>query len=557
VVKKSSRFILVGLAVSVFCIILALATVFIYRDQILSWILIKFADKETRSLVKAAKMMQPGMPGFSPDQFDTLTHFIIGGAQGLASFADSVSPGEVKRHEIYVDPNKYIAFTCFSKGGVRLTVVDPKGVPFDSTAAERNKNSSYISIDLMEGDAVNNVNFVSPQSGKWIVEVSPSKESMKKISYELTARFDGSDINLLIQTDKDKYFRRDTILVTAILTKGVAPIPGAAVEAFIATSLNPLDTLLLYDDGTHGDSVSNDGRYTNIYTNTAQKGELTFSLRARKEGPEPFWRITKTIVSVTSRAELNGKFSDYGRDTNGDSMFEELIVEVGINVVDPDTYKFSTQLRVPDGPNGKPAPGEEYIASMLGNGRADTFLTAGEHNVLIAFDGEYLYEKHHDGPYQFEKLSVFLEDTLSISNVDFFDGIYLTKKYSSWDFQGAGILLDGEYSDQGLDINGNGLYDSLIVSLNIDIRSSDTYVWEATLFGDREGQGLDYTMAECPLKKGVNAIRFSFKGSELRAGGLDGPYVMTGIAIYGKTNGASIVEMKKIITHSYKYTQFE
>ncbi|HBY99879.1 MAG TPA: hypothetical protein DEO84_01035 [candidate division Zixibacteria bacterium] len=505
-----------------------------------------------------ADIQQPDT-ALSQNMSDSMYIAGYGGMQMSNAIVDSVSPGQTKSHEINIDKTEQMSVTCFTNGYLRLAMTDPNGVRIDSAATRGDQTSAYVSAETEEGQNIISVILGdNPPAGKWIIEVSSDKANNKAAYYMLMTQSQGSDINLEAKTEKDYYFKGDTILIMASLLDKFGPVTGAKVEALAWQTRERTDTLYLYDDGAHGDSLSDDGLYANRYPFESKTGFLTFSIKATGEGEKPFTRYGSTMANIArSRAKLNGIFSDYGRDTDGDQLFDELIVEAGINVIDPDTFWFGAQLRVPDGPHGKPAPGDEYIASFLGSFSADTFLTAGEHKLLIAFDGEHLYEKHHDGPYQFEQLSVYLFDISGSQGVDRYDGIYLTKKYSYWDFQGAGILLDGEYSDRSLDINGDGLYDSLIVSLNIDIRSSDTYVWQSTLFGDRAGQGLDNTMAECFLKKGVNTIRFSFKGSKLRAGGLDGPYEMTGIAIYGKATGASIVDMKKIMTHSYKYTQFE
>lgn len=149
-----------------------------------------------------------------------------------------------------------------------------------------------------------------------------------------------------------------------------------------------------------------------------------------------------------------------------------------------------------------------------------------------------------------------MEDYLDADFVDFVNGIYLTKSYKAWDFQGRGIIDAGGYSDKGVDIDGDDLYDSLMVSINIDIRTPDYYVWQATMFGNQMSM-IDFTQNEGPLKTGVNKIVFTFKGSEIRKSGQNGPYEIPGVAMYGHDKGANITDTGAIRTQKYKYTEFE
>jgi hypothetical protein len=474
---------------------------------------------------------------------------------------DTLSGGETGRHEIIIEPAKGFAILCFSDGYIRMTLIDPHGVRFDSSftrsdssifySSEHSDEMGYASIFKMGNN---------PPPGKWTLEVEGEK-NIQTIKYGYFVSLDGPEIDINVHTDKENYQRNDTIVVLAELKRNSSPILNAQVTAYVNRALDRSigDTLQLLDDGTRGDKTPGDGQYTNIITNTSDSCTFYITVRAENADPVPFSRELYIFASVShNRAHFNGKFIDYGRDTNGDSLFDELVVEAGIDIIDPNIYRFNAALRIPDGPKGKPAKGEEYIASVISGARTDTFLTAGTHNVILAFPGKDLNDKHIDGPYQFEQLSAFVEDTegdFGGELVDDLGGIYLTKKYSAWDFQGEGVMLIGNFRERPIDIDGDGLYDSLVISLDIDVRKADTFIWQATLFGGRERA--DFAYVEKPLQRGVNSIEFPFQGFKIRNSGIDGPYQLVGIGVTGRITHWGITELGGFKTRTYKHTDFE
>jgi len=479
---------------------------------------------------------------------DQMTRPPLEGLQTSEGIIDSVSPGEIKRHEINVDRTKQVSFACFSEGNLRLIVTDPAGNRMDSAATKGNEISSYMNIEMMEGQNVVTVTFgMNPPPGKWTVEVTPGEGNNEKTHYVLTTFFEGAGIILEVSTDKERYQKGDTVLVIGALRNDSSPILNADVTAFVWKEpyRADFDTLQLFDDGTHGDRNANDGQYSNAITNTADGGYFNFSVKAEKGRPEPFTRLGGTMAMVARyRAKFNRTFSDSGRDTNGDTLFDELVIRVGIKVTDAARYHISGEILDKDGKG-------------LDNAWVDTFLTPNDNGALLVFEGDAIYDGRGEGPYRLSHLSISVEDTAETDFVDFLEDAYTTEKYSVWDFQGRGIVDAGGYFDRGVDIDGDGLYDSLVVGINVDIRTSDSYVWQASLFGSNGTEPLDWVDCEGPLKAGINKIEFAFKGSEIRKSGQDGPYEIPGVAMYGRDKGANITETGTIRTRPYKHTEFE
>ena len=69
------------------------------------------------------------------------------------------------------------------------------------------------------------------------------------------------------KTNKEYYSSNEQIIITANVTKIGTPAIGVNITAFIINPEDvPLGTLTLYDDGTHGDIVPDDGVYSNTFS---------------------------------------------------------------------------------------------------------------------------------------------------------------------------------------------------------------------------------------------------------------------------------------------------
>ncbi len=511
--KKYSRYILISLAICIICVSFAART----------------------------EAMQPGL-GQSNDNSDSTADSLSDEMQMSFAVADSVLPGHVNRHEINIDKSNMVSFTCFGSGNLQLAATDPKGIRTDSATADQNKFNSYLNVPDM--NMVYITFGINPPVGKWIVEVSPGKENDKITYYTLTAFFDGSEIKLEVKKDKEYYFRGDTIVVTSILKKGKEPVTGATVEAFIWKVIEAIDTLAMYDDGTHRDSIADDGYYTCTYSKPSLTGSLNISVRAQKGGSEPFTRNGGVGLGIAkSKAKFDGTFSEYTRDTNADNLIDKLYVKVGVKVTDLDKYSIAGELDNSDG---------KIIASAY----LDTFLTSQDSEVLLAFDGNNIYKGRSDGPYHLGHLSLSIMDEEMGYLVDYIENAYVTKKYSVWEFQGGGLEIAGNFADRGIDIDGDGLYDSLVVMLDVDIRESDYYHWQGILFcpGGINNNNI-YTFGEGYLEAGKRTITIAFDGDKIGRNGYDGPYEVDAPAMYGQKGTNNLG--RHFHTKAYRAAQFE
>jgi hypothetical protein len=102
------------------------------------------------------------------------------------------------------------------------------------------------------------------------------------------------------------------------------------------------------------------------------------------------------------------------------------------------------------------------------------------------------------------------------------------------------LILQG-ITEQPVDTNGNGLFDFLNVNVRIDTLRLGFYTWSGVLkdldfiiLGVASGQG--------NLNAGVNTLTFNFNGTNIGKSGLDGPYMVSDIAVYGPPAAAAVAD---------------
>ena len=126
------------------------------------------------------------------------------------------------------------------------------------------------------------------------------------------------------------------------------------------------------------------------------------------------------------------------------------------------------------------------------------------------------------------------------------------------DFEPSGwtaIRLTGNASDRGVDPDGNGLFEELRVELEVELAKADVYEWQATL-QDARGTSIDWDRRTATLEAGRATITFAFDGRKIRHNGVDGPYLVKSMGMFGIT-GPSVVIPSAARTRAYSSSSFE
>ena len=206
-------------------------------------------------------------------------------------------------------------------------------------------------------------------------------------------------------------------------------------------------------------------------------------------------------------AEFFPPHSDYGLDTDGDTLFDYLVVDVVVNVTDAGFYEVDGDLL--DG------TGMTSITYVFDN----IYLDPGLQTVELRFSGYDINDAGFDGPYLVD-LAIYDDD------FNWLDGdIYTTGPYSYTEFDPPPGEFDPPHSDYGLDTNGNTLFNYLVVDVVVNVSDAGFYEVDGYLYDGTGMVYIDYDYNYIYLDVGLQTVELRFAGYRIYLSGFDGPYM--------------------------------
>lgn len=342
------------------------------------------------------------------------------------TIAETIAPGQNKTQTLYVDGTQPIGLMLLHGAGeLSLSLTSPSGAHFDPASAATDPNVHFESS--MEGDDLQVQTYVieTPEVGTWTLEVSApaTADPSGQQAYALTGVLTDSPILLEAATDRPAYHQGDPIIIRASLTNGGAPITAASVIAQVRHGDQSPASLTLADDGTGGDLKAGDGIYSGRFVATIPPGPYDVLVSATGPAATPFNREKLLLATVSASASrLNGTFSDRDNDTDSDGLFDDLEVQVGMDVTAPRPYRMLGELADANG-------------VLIATASALTNLDAGTGMISLHFDGASIYKHGVDGPYLLRVVRVAEDDGSAILPLDERLNAYTTASYDHRQFQ--------------------------------------------------------------------------------------------------------------------------
>ncbi len=464
-----------------------------------------------------------------------------------ATFVGVIQQGQVQTVNIPIDQaTPTFISLMYPSGNLDLALISPSGQRFDAATVIGNPNVSRDEQEIL-GGYMEAYSFVSPEIGVWTAEVSaPSVvDPSGSATYAVSGWIENPAITFHGGLAKANVHLGESLQLMGTLKNNGAPLTNAAVKAMVAMpDNNTVVDVMLHDDGTNGDTTANDGIYTGTFTTTTQAGNYRINFVASRDtvlGMPAFSREDFTLATVSSSAStIAGPFQNHGLDTDGDGFFNQLVIEVGLNITATAKYRVLGVL--------KDSQGNTLEAS------AEAMLNTGTQTVTLQFDGITLFNNRVNGPYTLTTVRLAEEGALEILPVDERNDVYQTAAYSYRDFQHSAISLTGNGSAEGIDTNGNGLFDVLSVGVEVDITNSGFYDWSARL-ADQNGTEIGFFAGYDFFTSGTNTLWFNFDGNQIGQHGVDGPYFVRGLLVSGA--GDSLVVSDVFTTDAFLASQFE
>jgi len=307
-------------------------------------------------------------------------------------------------------------------------------------------------------------------------------------------------------------------------------------EITLPENVTATETTWNIGDLAGGENVS---LYTNI-TFTKPEDFVIDIFASDDDGHNASGVIYVDVLSNLS-ASFNDMYSDYGLDTNGDGMYDYLMIEVGVNVTSAGIGNVEGWLCDSNGTEIVKAENSSYLST-------------GNYSLILKFDGFDIYKHGVNGPYDLRDLNLYNESGALIDSRDY---AYSTSAYNYTDFQHL-VALTGYYADYGTDTDGNGLFDNLTVEVGVILASEGHCVATARLV-DKNGEEIVWASNTTWLEANKSQIiQLNFDGRSIGKHGVDGPYYLKDVYVYhtGDPTQSDYV-CDAYTTNFYNYTDFE
>jgi len=247
-----------------------------------------------------------------------------------------------------------------------------------------------------------------------------------------------------------------------------------------------------------------------------------------------------------NKIALTGVYADRGVDLNNNNLFDSLRVEIGVKVDSAGSYQIAAYLQNEKG---------EDVAWR----HQPRQLSAGTQTVAINFAGKSIHAQKTDGTYSLAYVVVSDKNNPIITSKQ---NAYTTKPYAYTAFEPSTRVLvtsTGQYSDRGIDTNGNGLYEALAIDVGVTVADSGN-VWAIGRLVDTSGEEITLTANATFLRPGnsATAARLLFDGRYIYGNRLNGPYQLKSLHVYHAGDAEQeIVIQDAYTTTAYQYTDFE
>ena len=453
-----------------------------------------------------------------------------------------IDAGGSRSHVIPLDQSSPTLFTLFYPSGVLgMSLVSPSGRRIDPAAAAADPAIEYEQSDILGGRAVV-YGLLNPEVGIWTAEVSAGAIGAP-VAYAVQAQLQDADLVLSSPSIGEVLSIGGQVVLKAVLADAHAAVSGASVTARVRRPDGSVRNFAMRDDGIAPDTAANDGIYQATVADNKLAGfqPVAFSASGLRANGAAFSREIFGLIAVSSgNASFTGALSDAGEDTNGDGLFNHLVLRAQVNIGVAGEYRLYGELADRDGH-------VQEVGQVVS-------LPAGSSSVELRFDGAAIFDNAVDGPYTVTVLRLSENTADGVLPAAELSSSFQTSAYRYTAFQHVPIRISGNSTSTGVDSDSDSLFDLLNISLDVDIDRAGFYQWSGVLV-DRNGNELGFAFGSAELVVGTNQILFSFDAVPIGRSRVDGPYFLRDVLIFGA--GANAVVDLAIPTSPFTASQFE
>ncbi|MHA2096098.1 MAG: NosD domain-containing protein [Candidatus Hodarchaeales archaeon] len=172
---------------------------------------------------------------------------------------------------------------------------------------------------------------------------------------------------------------------------------------------------------------------------------------------------------ICSDVFLTGRGWDQGNDTNSDGHFEILLIIIEFNFTIAGKYSIKMELASNESFSLQVSPLRKIVSD---------YWSEGVSNVTFPLYPAYIaYSERLETTFQVESIQIktginFYASELLVAEVF---SVYSTREYSYEEFNVPPNFLNGKYYDEGIDSDGDGLFDYLAIIFEINVTVTGEY----------------------------------------------------------------------------------
>jgi beta-lactam-binding protein with PASTA domain len=471
---------------------------------------------------------------------------------GDAELAVLTPDAPVAEVSFEVDEASLLVFDVITEPGVFVTGTGPGGEVLDDTTLPALGGALHV-YEIADGDTVGlpsvtvpgfHVTLVVPSLGPGsyslrFVSPLPLAQPVAVIATLLSDSPVGAQ---LLLADDPLQLGLDQILV-AVVYADDEPVLGAVAEVEARHDGQPTVPVALLDDGVEPDDAAGDGLYSGSFT-PSLAGDYTLSgaVSGVTPGGTPFTRDLDSafrVVSPGAALAAGPRASREDDDANG--FYERLIVELDVQVATPGSYELYVELEAP-------------LETLAGDLEID--LPAGPATLAVEFTAAELRAVGADGPLRFARLDLDRSDGDDLEPAFALEDLGFTASYPLGEWERERVQRTGNVFDLASDTDSNGLFDQLVVQIELDLLEGGEYEWSGELV-DGDGHAIELATGAASFAAGIQTAVLVFDGARIGAAGRDGPYRVAGFLIGDLSGRNALIADPAGETGPYRFDEFE
>ncbi|HJT66463.1 MAG TPA: proprotein convertase P-domain-containing protein [Pyrinomonadaceae bacterium] len=489
----------------------------------------------------SAQVITPSQVNVKLSALDSRAAVVTAGtSQQIAFTADPTAAGGDLFHVVSSIPGATVSLILPS--GTEITAANAVSLGYSYDVLENDEDPREV-LSLLGAVGTHTLIELPAQSVAGTYSLKIVAPAGPEDTAVIASYISSSAVRTGLVTQSSWYRIGQTVVFSALVFDGETPVNNATVTVSVDDKLDDTTlpvTVTLQDSGTY-DNATGDGIYTGTFTPT-RTGDYSAALKVTgtAAGNVNFSRVASTTFSVNEALATFASFGDTAVDDDSDGVFERLVIGSNLSVQKAGTYQFSVTLQAS---NGKTIKSESFAT-----------LATGTQQMSATFSAATVLELGVDGPYAIKDALLTFHSDPDTAVADYRAAAGNTAAYPLPALNPSPLFFTSNRTAEGVDLNGNGKYDLLRVRAQVVARRPGSYEWSGTLV-DSAGAEITFVSSSGVLVAGANFITFDFDGSAIGQHGVNGPYSVRSVILFGE--GVSAIVDQLLDTAAFSFKEFE